>query len=119
MVLSDMISGQCIIGHHLHLNVGINERKASCTVVSDSAIPCIVACPAPLSMEFSRQEYWSGLPFPSPMKGKKNSNSAGSDVAIRVSMSFTALNKSSAISVPSVTYTQLPFLLKFIIFTYI
>ena len=25
-----------------------------------------VACPAPLSMEFSRKEYWSGLPFPSP-----------------------------------------------------
>ena len=22
--------------------------------------------PDPLSMEFSRQEYWSGLPFPSP-----------------------------------------------------
>ena len=26
----------------------------------------IVACQAPLSMGFSRQEYWSGLPFPSP-----------------------------------------------------
>ena len=25
-----------------------------------------VARQAPLSMEFSRQEYWSGLPFPSP-----------------------------------------------------
>ena len=25
-----------------------------------------VAYQAPLSMEFSRQEYWSGLPFPSP-----------------------------------------------------
>ena len=25
-----------------------------------------VACQAPLSMEFSRQEYWSGVPFPSP-----------------------------------------------------
>ena len=25
-----------------------------------------IACLAPLSMEFSRQEYWSGLPFPSP-----------------------------------------------------
>ena len=25
-----------------------------------------VACQAPLSMEFSRQEYWGGLPFPSP-----------------------------------------------------
>ena len=23
--------------------------------------------PAPLSMEFSRQEYWSGLPFPFPV----------------------------------------------------
>ena len=23
-----------------------------------------VACQPPLSMEFSRQEYWSGLPFP-------------------------------------------------------
>ena len=26
----------------------------------------IVAHQATLSMEFSRQEYWSGLPFPSP-----------------------------------------------------
>ena len=25
-----------------------------------------VACQAPLSMRFSSQEYWSGLPFPSP-----------------------------------------------------
>ena len=25
-----------------------------------------VACQAALSMEFSRQEYWGGLPFPSP-----------------------------------------------------
>ena len=25
-----------------------------------------IACQAPLSMEFSGQEYWSGLPFPSP-----------------------------------------------------
>ena len=29
-------------------------------------IPWTVAYQAPLSMEFSRQEYWSGLPFPSP-----------------------------------------------------
>ena len=25
-----------------------------------------VACQAPLSMGFSRQEYWSGLPYPPP-----------------------------------------------------
>ena len=28
--------------------------------------PWIVARQLPLSLEFSRQEYWSGLPFPSP-----------------------------------------------------
>jgi len=30
------------------------------------ATPWTVARQVPLSMEFSRQEYWSGLPFPSP-----------------------------------------------------
>ena len=28
--------------------------------------PWVITCQAPLSMGFSRQEYWSGLPFPSP-----------------------------------------------------
>ncbi|CAI9161500.1 unnamed protein product [Rangifer tarandus platyrhynchus] len=36
------------------------------SVMSDSATPWTVANQAPLFMEFSRQEYWSGLPFPSP-----------------------------------------------------
>ena len=30
------------------------------------AIPWTVACQVPLSMAFNREEYWSGLPFPSP-----------------------------------------------------
>ena len=30
------------------------------------ATPWTIARQAPLSMGFSRQEYWSGLPFPSP-----------------------------------------------------
>ena len=35
--------------------------------MSDSfVIPWIIACQAPLSMGFPRQEYQSGLPFPSP-----------------------------------------------------
>ena len=49
----------------------------SCSVVSDSVFSCFsrvwlcatlwtVVCQAPLSMGFSRQEYWSGQPFPSP-----------------------------------------------------
>ena len=38
----------------------------SCSVVSDFfKTPWAVAHQAPLSMGFSRQEYWSGLPFPS------------------------------------------------------
>ena len=37
----------------------------SCYVVSNSFVtPWTIAHQAPLSMEFSRQEYWSGLPFP-------------------------------------------------------
>ena len=36
------------------------------SVMSDSVTPWNVACQAPLSMEFSRQGYWSGLPLPSP-----------------------------------------------------
>ena len=38
----------------------------SFSVMSDSAIPWSVAYQAPPSMQFSRQEYSSGLPFPSP-----------------------------------------------------
>ena len=34
--------------------------------MSNSATPWTVAHQAPLSMEFSRQENWSGLPFPTP-----------------------------------------------------
>ena len=36
-------------------------------VVSNSfGTPWTVACQAPLSMRFPRQEYWNELPFPSP-----------------------------------------------------
>ena len=36
------------------------------SVMPDSAMLWTVAHQAPLSMGFPRQEYWSGLPFPSP-----------------------------------------------------
>ena len=32
----------------------------------DFATPWTIACQAPLSTEFPKQEYWNGLPFPSP-----------------------------------------------------
>ena len=37
-----------------------------CSVMSDSVTPWTVARQARLSMEFPRQESWSGLPFPPP-----------------------------------------------------
>ena len=37
------------------------------SVVSDFATSRTVARQVPLCMGFSRQEYWSGLPFPSPV----------------------------------------------------
>ena len=39
-------------------------KRASCSVVSNSVTPWTAACQAPLSVEFSRQEFWSGFPSP-------------------------------------------------------
>ena len=52
----------------------------SCSVVSNSVNPWTAAHQAPLSIGFSRQEHWSGLPFPSPgdlpnLKGRMNQGS--------------------------------------------
>ena len=46
----------------------IESESVSIPVKSNSLQPhaWTVAHQAPLSMGFSRQEYWSGLPFPSP-----------------------------------------------------
>ena len=44
--------------------------SGSRSVVSEFATPWTVAHQAPLSMGFSRQEYWSGLPFPSQDTGE-------------------------------------------------
>ena len=38
----------------------------SCSVMSDSVTPWIVACQSPLTMRFHQQEYLSGLLFPPP-----------------------------------------------------
>ena len=43
-----------------------NTKVKSLSRVRLFVTPWTVACEAPPSMGFSRQEYWSGLPFPSP-----------------------------------------------------
>ena len=42
------------------------SESVSCSVMFSSVTPCAVAHKAPLSIGFLRQEYWNGLPFPSP-----------------------------------------------------
>ena len=46
--------------------VGRKIRSLGLTYIRAQSCPWTVAHKDPLSMEFSRQEYWSGLPFPSP-----------------------------------------------------
>ena len=58
-----MITRNSIIAYHF-----AQERKKvkSLSCVQLFATPWTVAYQAPLPMGFSRQEYWSGLLFPSP-----------------------------------------------------
>ena len=42
----------CILSHFSHVQLFVT--------------PQTITYQAPLSMEFSRREYWNGLPFPSP-----------------------------------------------------
>ena len=48
----------------LILNMKVKVKSLSC--VRLFVTPWTGACQAPMSMEFSRHEYWSGWPFPSP-----------------------------------------------------
>ena len=48
------------------LQMKVKVKLKSLSRVQLFATPWSVAYQAPLSMGFSRQEYWSGLPFPSP-----------------------------------------------------
>ena len=45
---------------------GYQRNQLTWCSSADSVTPWTVACQDPLSMEFSRQESWSGLPYPPP-----------------------------------------------------
>ena len=57
--------------HEAHIFSQHYKSTLTKWVVCMHSQPCLVLCDlrtlhAPLSMGFSMQEYWSGLPFPSP-----------------------------------------------------
>ena len=54
------------VGCHFLLQCMEVKSEGEVSVMSDSATPWTAAYQAPLSMGFSRQEYWSGVPLPSP-----------------------------------------------------
>ena len=65
-------------------SITATSKKRSCVCCChlvakwcDSATPWTVACPAPLSMGFLRQEYWSGLPATKQEKGFFNGGGVG------------------------------------------
>ena len=61
-ILRHFLSNYCTKLRFYKFKRAPNADLLSCVF----AIPWTVACQVPLSMEFSRQEYWIGLPFPSP-----------------------------------------------------
>ena len=81
--------------------------------MSDSVVPRTAACPTPLSMEFSRQEYWSGLPFPSlgdfPNSGIKPKSPAlpADSLPVEPQGNFTLVPLNSVISTSFYSYLPL------------
>ena len=65
-----MCGGQLDLGSQQNTSV-LGTVSGSRSVVSDSATPWTGPCQAPLSMEFSGQEYWSGLSCPPPRKSSQ------------------------------------------------
>ena len=58
---------ECFNYHTIALISHASKVMLSCSVMSNSATQSMVACQAPLSMGFFRQECWNGLPYPSPI----------------------------------------------------
>ena len=75
--LHSSLGQHCTTHSHLFYYTDLSQIKTVCSITLSEwvkslsrvrlfATPWTVARQAPLSMGFSRPEYWSGLPFPSP-----------------------------------------------------
>ena len=72
-------------------NLNIKSQLLSCVQIF--VTPWTVACQVTLSMEFSRQEFWNGLPFPSPRDLPDPGNKPGSPAMQAVSLPFELSRK--------------------------
>ena len=62
--LKALVSATSVLMQASHLHQWLCMRAQSLSCLWLFVTPWTVACQAPLSVEFSRQEYWRGLPFP-------------------------------------------------------
>ena len=91
----------CKFSHH-------HDCAQSFSHVRLFAAPWSVAtCEAPLSLGFSRQEYWSGLSFPSPGALPNPAISPGSPALQVDSLSFLSHQRSLCVCVCVCTYLNL------------
>ena len=82
----------------IKINYTSIKINMACGLVSESCptflTPWTLVCQAPLSMGFSRQQYWNGLPFPSPGNLPNPGIEPGSS-ALQADSSPTELSKKS------------------------
>ena len=81
-----------------------------CLVVSDFVTPWTVARQAPLSVGFPRQEYWTGLPFPSA-GDLPNPGIEPVSLALAGGFFITNATQSSHIKMSPKSYNKCPFFL--------
>ena len=60
-------SNQVVTNERFHSPLELNNGGSGLVtrLCPTLVTPCMVDCQVPLSVGFSRQEYWSGFPFPS------------------------------------------------------
>ena len=71
VLLVGMYIGAATMENSMEIPQKIKNKTSVCVCESLSHVRLCdlmdyIACQAPVSMEFSRQEYWNGLPLPSP-----------------------------------------------------
>ena len=62
VMLKSIYISESFLSHTSFMHISLFEWVSDVTQLT----PWTIAYKAPLTMGFSRQEYWSGLPFPSP-----------------------------------------------------
>ena len=71
----------------VQLSVSLSRHNCvcACSIAQSCPIlwtPWTVALQAPLSMEFFRQEYWSGVPFPPSPPGEGGNSTQGLNLSL-------------------------------------